>query len=58
MIPANTIQRNKPCPCGSGRKTKHCCINKIRDFQNDIEAGKTPQEIVVERILEEAASDV
>lgn len=21
-------QRNKPCPCGSGKKYKHCCINK------------------------------
>jgi len=22
------IQRNEPCPCGSGKKYKHCCINK------------------------------
>lgn len=21
-------QRNKPCPCNSGKKYKHCCINK------------------------------
>jgi hypothetical protein len=20
--------RNQPCPCGSGKKYKHCCINK------------------------------
>ncbi|MDE6968157.1 MAG: SEC-C domain-containing protein, partial [Eubacterium sp.] len=20
--------RNDPCPCGSGKKFKHCCINK------------------------------
>ena len=20
--------RNEPCPCGSGRKYKHCCLNK------------------------------
>jgi hypothetical protein len=20
--------RNKPCPCGSGRKYKHCCLHK------------------------------
>jgi len=20
--------RNKPCPCGSGKKYKHCCLNK------------------------------
>jgi hypothetical protein len=22
------ISRNAPCPCGSGRKYKHCCLNK------------------------------
>lgn len=21
------LPRNSPCPCGSGRKAKHCCIN-------------------------------
>jgi uncharacterized protein YecA (UPF0149 family) len=21
------IQRNEPCPCGSSKKYKHCCIN-------------------------------
>ena len=20
--------RNDPCPCGSGRKYKHCCLNR------------------------------
>ena len=20
--------RNEPCPCGSGKKFKHCCLNK------------------------------
>jgi len=22
------INRNAPCPCGSGRKYKHCCLKK------------------------------
>ncbi len=22
------IGRNDPCPCGSGKKYKHCCMNK------------------------------
>jgi hypothetical protein len=22
--------RDKPCPCGSGKKYKHCCLNKQR----------------------------
>jgi len=24
---AITIGRNEPCPCGSGKKYKHCCMN-------------------------------
>jgi len=23
------VGRNDPCPCGSGKKYKHCCMNKI-----------------------------
>ena len=22
------VGRNAPCPCGSGRKYKHCCLNR------------------------------
>lgn len=28
------IGRNEPCPCGSGKKFKKCCINQINDQQN------------------------
>lgn len=28
MATPPTAQRNDPCPCGSGRKFKHCCISK------------------------------
>jgi hypothetical protein len=24
------IGRNEPCPCGSGKKYKHCCLLKSR----------------------------
>ena len=24
------VGRNAPCPCGSGKKHKHCCLNKER----------------------------
>jgi len=27
------IGRNEPCPCGSGKKYKKCCINKDRNTQ-------------------------
>ena len=25
-----TPRRNEPCPCGSGKKAKKCCLAKIR----------------------------
>ena len=27
------ISRNAPCPCGSGKKYKHCCLNKSSSTQ-------------------------
>lgn len=24
------VGRNQPCPCGSGRKLKRCCLRKVR----------------------------
>src|SRR4051794_33256822 len=27
------VSRNDPCPCGSGRKFKHCCIGKGIDWE-------------------------
>jgi len=29
--PVNKLKnpRNKPCPCGSGKKYKHCCLGKV-----------------------------
>lgn len=27
---ASDISRNDPCPCGSGKKFKHCCLGKRR----------------------------
>jgi len=30
------IGRNDPCPCGSGKKYKKCCMNKDNDLSNKI----------------------
>ncbi len=35
------IGRNDPCPCGSGKKYKFCCMNKPKEPVDDIE---TPEE--------------
>ncbi|MBL9080895.1 MAG: SEC-C domain-containing protein [Planctomycetales bacterium] len=29
------LSRNAPCPCGSGKKYKHCCIDKDFDWMED-----------------------
>ena len=28
VIVGKKVGRNDPCPCGSGKKYKHCCMNK------------------------------
>ena len=33
------ISRNDPCPCGSGKKFKHCCISKNIDWEARRVAG-------------------
>lgn len=30
------IQRNEPCPCGSGQKFKKCCIHLYQNQQQPI----------------------
>lgn len=30
-IPSTNVGRNDPCPCGSGKKYKHCCLRKDRE---------------------------
>lgn len=41
------VGRNDPCPCGSGKKYKHCCIEKDQErlhHSSDV-AGKTVEEL-------------
>lgn len=30
LITRKKIGRNSPCPCGSGKKFKRCCIDKVK----------------------------
>lgn len=39
--PKRKIGRNDPCPCGSGKKYKHCCLNKP---QSPLDLIETQQE--------------
>ena len=42
------IGRNDPCPCGSGKKYKFCCMNKPKEPLDEIE---TPESIETDKIL-------
>ena len=46
------LSRNAPCPCGSGRKYKHCCYHKGFEFQQDEGAGVGLEADVVQREVE------
>lgn len=35
-VPKIKIGRNDPCPCGSGKKYKFCCLNKPKDAIDSI----------------------
>ena len=44
------VGRNEPCPCGSGKKYKHCCVEKDHErlhHSSDV-AGLTREELSVE----------
>jgi len=34
-MPRKKLSRNAPCPCGSGKKYKHCCYGKSFDYEKD-----------------------
>ena len=45
------VKRNGPCPCGSGKKTKKCCLRKINEFKTRVFNGERAESIIVENIL-------
>ncbi len=43
-----SIARNEPCPCGSGKKYKKCCIHKLNESSNELfwrRVGKINQDL-------------
>lgn len=39
-VKSTKIGRNEPCPCGSGKKYKHCCLNKPISPLDAIESAR------------------
>jgi len=47
--PPKKIGRNDPCPCGSGKKYKNCCLKKEKSLRE--QTSVTPTEERVERLI-------
>jgi hypothetical protein len=47
--PTLRVSRNKPCPCKSGKKFKHCCLPKVQVLET-LSPGLR-QQALVEQIL-------
>ena len=39
MASEDKIGRNAPCPCGSGKKHKQCCLGKIKAVEEKARVG-------------------
>lgn len=53
------IGRNDPCPCGSGKKYKHCCLNKRGIYiKNGADEKTVIRNIVKEKGYDEKLADV
>ena len=35
LTPRGRVRKNGPCPCGSGRKFKKCCLDAVKDPEDD-----------------------
>lgn len=47
------IGRNDPCPCGSGKKYKHCCLGKT-DHRNEGELTRKVTEEITNQLHDRA----
>jgi hypothetical protein len=45
------VGRNDPCPCGSGKKYKNCCLNKDRAQRLRESAWQRQEQVTVEKLL-------
>jgi hypothetical protein len=51
-VATSTPGRNDPCPCGSGRKYKHCCIAHVEREDADRRRLRDAEAHVVEAVFE------
>jgi hypothetical protein len=58
-----TLRRNDPCPCGSGKKYKHCCLKKeeaqaASDWRQAVPKALNSLMVKYPEALREAVDDV
>ena len=51
MLKSQKKRRNEKCPCGSGKKLKHCCLEKVKRIEAKVKAGMSRDEIMNEEIF-------
>ena len=45
------IGRNDPCPCGSGKKYKNCCLNKDRAKRIHESAWQQGEQVILDKLI-------
>ncbi len=57
-VQSKKIRRNEPCPCGSGKKYKKCCLNKTSDNHDIVRPLSEQRErALFERLMSHAGSN-
>jgi hypothetical protein len=56
--PFRNVGRNDPCPCGSGKKFKKCCLGKPETELQEISASNNPFDIDTDELLKFDDTDV
>jgi len=51
LYPKGRPGRNDPCPCGSGRKFKRCCLNTMRPAKQVVQQSSGRRDSVGNRIF-------
>jgi hypothetical protein len=51
MLKSQKKRRNQPCPCKSGKKLKHCCLERVKRIEAKVAAGKSRAQIMNEELF-------
>ena len=52
------ISRNDPCPCGSGKKYKKCCLGKVKEDETDeLDFARSIRDEYVQGLIDQASEN-